>query len=58
MIDIHAMPAWVHNPLRVKGFHEILAENVQDDSLKSRIGKVSILDQQQYSTHNPRYMVS
>src|SRR5262249_21007894 len=36
-----ALPMCVHNPLRIKYFHETLAGNTHECSLKSRIGEVS-----------------
>ena len=35
-----ALPMCVHNPLRIKYFHETLAGNTHECSLKSRIGEV------------------
>ena len=39
MLDVH-----VHNLLNMKRFHGVLAGNVHESSLKSRIGKVSCVN--------------
>ena len=49
MLDVH-----VHNLLNMKRFHGVLAGNVHESSLKSRIGKVRIIEECRLSNNFSR----